>query len=123
MRGCMEGVVLLLVGALVLVLVYKQFRGEFTPKTELTMVASRAGLVMEAGSKVTYNGVEIGQGGQHFRGERDGRPAAKLVLDVNPRYIGRSGQCGGQISRPKPPVRPSYVACRAEKFLNNVPLT
>ncbi|MET2800714.1 MlaD family protein, partial [Mycobacterium tuberculosis] len=82
-----EGVVLLLVGALVLVLVYKQFRGEFTPKTELTMVASRAGLVMEAGSKVTYNGVEIGRVGSISEIERDGRPAAKLVLDVNPRYI------------------------------------
>ncbi len=76
-----------LVGALVLVLVYKQFRGEFTPKTELTMVASRAGLVMEAGSKVTYNGVEIGRVGSISEIERDGRPAAKLVLDVNPRYI------------------------------------
>ncbi|KBK16437.1 MCE family protein [Mycobacterium tuberculosis] len=82
-----EGVVLLLVGALVLVLVYKQFRGEFTPKTELTVVASRAGLVMEAGSKVTYNGVEIGRVGSISEIERDGRPAAKLVLDVNPRYI------------------------------------
>ena len=61
-----EGVVLLLVGALVLALVYKQFRGDFTPKTELTMVASRAGLVMEPGSKVTYNGVEIGRVAAHL---------------------------------------------------------
>lgn len=51
------------------------------------MVASRAGLVMEAGSKVTYNGVEIGRVGSISEIERDGRPAAKLVLDVNPRYI------------------------------------
>ena len=52
---------LLGVGALVLVLVYGQFRGDFTPKTELTLVASRAGLVMEPGAKVTYNGVAIGR--------------------------------------------------------------
>ncbi len=83
----LEGVVLLLVGALVLALVYMQFRGDFTPKTELTMVASRAGLVMEPGSKVTYNGVEIGRVADISEIERDGRPAAKLVLNVNPRYI------------------------------------
>jgi phospholipid/cholesterol/gamma-HCH transport system substrate-binding protein len=82
-----EGVVLLLVCGLVLVLVYSQFRGDFTPKTELTMVASRAGLVMEPGSKVTYNGVEIGRVAGISEIERDGRPAARLVLDVNPRYL------------------------------------
>ncbi|HEY2502914.1 MAG TPA: MCE family protein [Mycobacterium sp.] len=82
-----EGVVLLLVGALVLVLVYLQFRGDFTPKTELTMVASRAGLVMEPGSKVTYNGVEIGRVASISEVERDGKPAAKLALQVNPKYI------------------------------------
>jgi phospholipid/cholesterol/gamma-HCH transport system substrate-binding protein len=82
-----EGVVMLLVGALVLVLVYLQFRGDFTPKTELTMVASRAGLVMETGSKVTYNGVEIGRVAGISEVERDGKPAAKLVLQVNPKYI------------------------------------
>jgi phospholipid/cholesterol/gamma-HCH transport system substrate-binding protein len=82
-----EGVVLLLVCGLVLVLVYLQFQGDFTPKTELTMVASRAGLVMEPGSKVTYNGVEIGRVAGISEIERDGRPAARLALDVNPRYL------------------------------------
>ncbi len=83
----LEGVVMVLVGSLVLVLVYLQFRGDFTPKTELTMVASRAGLVMEPGSKVTYNGVEIGRVAGISEIERDGKPAAKLVLNVNPKYI------------------------------------
>jgi phospholipid/cholesterol/gamma-HCH transport system substrate-binding protein len=82
-----EGVVLLSVCGLVLVLVYLQFRGDFTPKTELTMVASRAGLVMEPGSKVTYNGVEVGRVAGISEMERNGTPAAKLVLDVNPRFI------------------------------------
>jgi phospholipid/cholesterol/gamma-HCH transport system substrate-binding protein len=82
-----EGVVLLSVGALVLVLVYMQFRGEFTPKTELTMVTSRAGLVMEPGAKVTFNGVAIGRVASISEIERDGSPAAKLVLEVNPKYI------------------------------------
>jgi phospholipid/cholesterol/gamma-HCH transport system substrate-binding protein len=82
-----EGVVLLLACGLVLVLVYLQFRGDFTPKTELTMVASRAGLVMEPGSKVTFNGVVIGRVAGISEMERDGRPAAKLMLDVNPSYL------------------------------------
>jgi phospholipid/cholesterol/gamma-HCH transport system substrate-binding protein len=82
-----EGVVLVLACGLVLALVYLQFRGDFTPKTELTMVASRAGLVMEQGSKVTYNGVEIGRVSGISEIERNGRPAAKLVLDVNTRYL------------------------------------
>lgn len=82
-----EGVILLLVCGLVLTLVYLQFRGDFTPKTELTMVATRAGLVMEPGSKVTYNGVEIGRVAGISEIERDGAPAAKLLLDVDPRYV------------------------------------
>ncbi|GFG74309.1 MCE family protein [Mycobacterium botniense] len=83
----LEGVVLLLVGAVVLALVYMQFRGDFTPKVELTMVASRAGLVMDSGSKVTYNGVVIGRVASISQLERDGKPAAKFVLDVDPKYI------------------------------------
>ena len=51
----------LVIAAVVLTLVYGQFRGDFTPKTKLTMLAPRAGLVMDPGSKVTYNGVEIGR--------------------------------------------------------------
>jgi phospholipid/cholesterol/gamma-HCH transport system substrate-binding protein len=83
----LEGVALLVAGALVLALVYLQFRGDFTPKTELILVASRAGLVMEPGAKVTYNGVQVGRVAGISEIERDGRPAAKLVLHVNPEYI------------------------------------
>jgi len=83
----LAGVALLVVAAVVLVLVYGQFRGDFTPKTKLTMVASRAGLVMDPGSKVTYNGVEIGRVANISETERDGRPAAKFTLDVYPRFL------------------------------------
>jgi len=68
-------------------LVYIQFRGGFTPKTELTMLASRAGLVMDPGSKVTYNGVEIGRVGTISETVRDGKPAARFTLEVYPRYL------------------------------------
>ena len=70
----LEGVVLLLIGTLILVLVYLQFRGDFTPKTQLTMLSSRAGLVMDPGSKVTYNGVQIGRVASVSEVQHDGKP-------------------------------------------------
>ncbi|OQZ87776.1 hypothetical protein BST11_26265, partial [Mycobacterium alsense] len=47
------GFALLLVAAVVFFAVFWQFRGNFTAKTQLSMLASRAGLVMDPGSKVT----------------------------------------------------------------------
>lgn len=81
------GVVVALVGALVLWVVYLQYKGDFTPKTQLTMLASRAGLVMDPGSKVTYNGVQIGRVASISEVQKDGKPAAKFALDVYPRYL------------------------------------
>ena len=78
---------ILVIAAVAFALVYGQFRGDFTPKTKLTMLASRAGLVMDPGSKVTYNGVEIGRVATISETSRDGKPAAKFVLDVYPRYL------------------------------------
>lgn len=83
----LAGIGLLVVAAVILVLVYGQFRGGFTPKTKLTMLADRAGLVMDPGSKVTYNGVEIGRVGSIAETDRDGKPAAKFTLDVYPKYL------------------------------------
>jgi len=80
-------VVFLVVAAVVLGFVWLQFRGRLTPKTPLTMVAPRSGLVMDTGSKVTYNGVEIGRVASISEIQRDGTPAAKFVLDVDPKYI------------------------------------
>ncbi|WP_415822934.1 MlaD family protein, partial [Mycobacterium senriense] len=80
-------VAVLVVCALILALVYGQFRGAFTEKTRLTMLAARAGLVMDPGSKVTYNGVEIGRVGSISETVRDGKPAAKFILEVYPRYL------------------------------------
>jgi phospholipid/cholesterol/gamma-HCH transport system substrate-binding protein len=79
---------LFLACALVLALIYGQFRGNFTAKTRLTMLASRAGLVMDKGSKVTYNGVSIGRVAAISEVEHHGKPAAKFALDVNPKYVG-----------------------------------
>lgn len=81
------GVALLVVGALVTALVYFQFRGDFAPKTRLTMLSSRAGLVMDPGAKVTYNGVEIGRVAGISEVQHNGKPASKFALDVYPKYI------------------------------------
>ncbi len=81
------GVVVFLIFALVLWLVYLQYKGDFTDKTKLTMLSDRAGLVMDPGSKVTYNGVQIGRVDKIDQVERDGKSAVKFVLDVYPKYM------------------------------------
>ena len=81
------GVALWLIVALITALVFLQFRGFFMPSTELTMLAGRAGLVMDPGSPVTFNGVTIGRVAGIEQVQRDGKPAAKFVLDVDPKYI------------------------------------
>jgi len=71
----------------IVVLVWLQFRGAFTPRTQLTLMASRSGLVMDPGSKVTYNGVEIGRVGKVNEVSVGDVPKAKLTLDVDPKYV------------------------------------
>jgi phospholipid/cholesterol/gamma-HCH transport system substrate-binding protein len=68
-------------------LVYLQFRGDLAPRTALTMESSRAGLVMDSGSKVTYNGVIIGRVTKVASAERDGKTIAKVTLEVDPRFL------------------------------------
>jgi phospholipid/cholesterol/gamma-HCH transport system substrate-binding protein len=81
------GLVTIVVMGLIGLVLYSQFRGDLTPRTKLTMVAARAGLVMDPGSKVTYNGVEIGRVSGISEITRDGKPAAQVVLDVTPKYV------------------------------------
>jgi phospholipid/cholesterol/gamma-HCH transport system substrate-binding protein len=77
----------ILIAVIIFYLVYGQFRGNFTPKTPLTMYSDRAGLVMDPGSKVTYNGVEVGRVAEITEAVRDGKPAAKFTLDLDPKYL------------------------------------
>ncbi|WP_280835432.1 MCE family protein [Mycolicibacterium frederiksbergense] len=79
--------VFLVILAVALALIVAQFRGAFEPKAPLILLASRAGLVLDPGSKVTYNGVPIGRvaavstdGGNPVR--------AQVTLDINPKYFG-----------------------------------
>ncbi|MEZ0052561.1 virulence factor Mce-like protein [Mycobacterium sp. MAA66] len=83
------GLVLALAMALVLTVTWYQFRGYFGTKAQLYVLASRAGLSMDPGSKVTYNGVPIGRLKEaevvSVNGEN---PQARLVLNVDPEYLG-----------------------------------
>jgi phospholipid/cholesterol/gamma-HCH transport system substrate-binding protein len=81
------GMVVFLIAALVLWLVYQFYSGDFVDKTKLTMLSDRAGLVMDPGSKITYNGVQIGRVADITEIRQDGKPAAKFTLDVYPKYL------------------------------------
>jgi phospholipid/cholesterol/gamma-HCH transport system substrate-binding protein len=87
----LAGLAFLLVFLLVMGVVYGQFRGDFTSKTKVTMYSERAGLVMDPGSKVTYNGVQVGRVSEIKEEPRNGKPAAKFTLDIYPQYMGPNG--------------------------------
>ena len=76
----LAGVVFLVLAALVAALVYAQWRGKLTPKTNLTMVSDRAGLVMEHGAKVKLRGVQIGRVGR-VTGDQN---QVDLELEIDP---------------------------------------
>jgi phospholipid/cholesterol/gamma-HCH transport system substrate-binding protein len=81
------GAVFLVVIAAFAALIYTQFRGTFDERAKLEVVSSRAGLVVDPGSKVTLNGVEIGRvTGIETTPDADGQDAL-LTLDVDPRYL------------------------------------
>jgi phospholipid/cholesterol/gamma-HCH transport system substrate-binding protein len=67
--------------------IYFAFRGDLSDKAHLTLVSPRAGLVVEPGSKVTFNGVEIGRVSRIAMADQQGTATARLTLDVNPRYL------------------------------------
>ena len=83
----LAGAVAIVIALVIVVLVYRQFRGDFLPRTQLTMMADRAGLSMNSGDKVTYNGVEIGRVADIQEVNEGGVPKAKFTLDVDPKYI------------------------------------
>ncbi|MGW4098350.1 MCE family protein [Mycobacterium sp. NPDC004974] len=83
----LAGLVLALVTTMVLALTWMQFRGTFEKKTQLTVLSGRAGLSMDPGSKVTFNGVPIGRLASVDVVTVDDNPEAKLTLDVKPQYL------------------------------------
>ncbi len=81
------GAVLLLIVVLVFGMTWALFRGYFDSGVTVVVMAERAGLSMDPGSKVTFNGVPIGRL-KSAGVVTDGRGArARLVLDVKPQYL------------------------------------
>ncbi len=68
--------------------IYLAFRGDLSKGTALTVLSPRAGLVVDPGSKVTYNGVEIGKVAAVDYVNVGGEDKAKLTLNVKNRFIG-----------------------------------
>jgi phospholipid/cholesterol/gamma-HCH transport system substrate-binding protein len=83
----LAGLILTLLTIAAVVLVYFQFRGDFLNREQLTMISSRAGLSMDPGAKVTYNGVEIGRVGKVEAVTVGDEPRAKIILNVDPKYF------------------------------------
>jgi phospholipid/cholesterol/gamma-HCH transport system substrate-binding protein len=83
----LAGLILALVTMVVFALTWMQFRGTFEKKTQLTVLSGRAGLSMDPGSKVTFNGVPIGRLASIDVVTVDDNPEAKLILDVKPQYL------------------------------------
>lgn len=83
-RAGLTGLVVL---ATVLVLVWLEFRGDLSPSCQLTMMAGRAGLSMDPGAKVTYNGVQIGRVSNIDEVTVGREPTAKFILKVDPEFV------------------------------------
>src|ERR1700733_14521768 len=81
------GLVLLVIFLVIVALVWTQFRGGFADPEKLTLISSRSGLSMDPGSKVTYNGVEIGRVATIDAVNVGDEQKAKVVLDVNRQFI------------------------------------
>jgi phospholipid/cholesterol/gamma-HCH transport system substrate-binding protein len=83
----LAGAILALLTVAVVVFVYFQFRGTFLDREKLTMISARAGLSMDPGAKVTYNGVEIGRVGDVQTVTVGNQPRAKITLDIDRKYL------------------------------------
>jgi len=83
----LAGVVLTILLVAATALVYFQFRGDFLKREQLVMMSARAGLSMDPGAKVTYNGVEIGRVASVDEVTVGDQPRAKITMDVDPQYI------------------------------------
>ena len=83
------GAILAVICLVVLGLTWAQFRGYFDTKAQLTVMTPRSGLSMDAGSKVTYNGVPIGRMKEADVVNSGGgdTPEARLVLNLDPQYL------------------------------------
>lgn len=71
----------------VIVVIYQQFRGTFASTTPLTLITARAGLSMEVGSKVTYNGVQAGRVSEVEAVDIGGQHKVRVTAQINSKYL------------------------------------
>ncbi|MDT5337633.1 MAG: phospholipid/cholesterol/gamma-HCH transport system substrate-binding protein [Mycobacterium sp.] len=83
----LAGSVLLAIVVLFGFLLAKQYRGDFVEQSELKVISGRAGLVVDPGSKVTLNGVEIGRVAHIDTTNVDGVEQAMITVEVNDHYL------------------------------------
>ena len=83
----LAGIVLALLMVAVTVFVYLQFRGDLVERDKLIMMSDRAGLSMDPGAKVTYNGVEVGKVATVDEVTVGDEPRARITMEVDPKYI------------------------------------
>ncbi|MEU0494923.1 MCE family protein [Mycobacterium sp. NPDC006124] len=83
----LAGAALVVVVAVFGVLLAKQYRGDFVGRAPLTVISDRAGLVVDPGSKVTLNGVEIGRVAGLHAATVLGREQAVIELEVKDEYL------------------------------------
>jgi len=83
----LAGAALLAIGVVFSVLLAIQYRGDFVPTTRLLLISERAGLVVDPGSKVTLNGVEIGRVTRLDTTEVGGAEQALITVEVDPEYV------------------------------------
>lgn len=83
----LAGALLVIVAVAVMTLIYLQFRGALTPSVQLTVLAPRAGLVLDPGSKVTLDGVPIGRVTRVELISDEEVPSARILVDVDPKYL------------------------------------
>lgn len=82
----MAGAVAIAAVCVVAAAISLQFRGAFDERVTVTLLSSRAGLVVDPGAKVTFNGVEIGRVAT-IAARADAAAPAELTLAVDPRYL------------------------------------
>lgn len=82
----LAGLILLLIFTLIAVFVVFAYRGALTPKTKLTMMSGRAGLMLDPGSKVALNGLPVGRVTGVEAVERGGKPVAQIKMEIDKKY-------------------------------------
>lgn len=76
----LAGLVTVIVGAVIVAVAVTQFRGGFTTSVPVTVVAGRAGLMMNPGAKVKLHGAPVGSVAA-IRDLPDGQAAIQLALE------------------------------------------